>query len=274
MKKLLFLIAFINLALESNCQLLQLDIQNTTSNYAPVKLSKSGTKYYLLDATQSWTVMEQTMQLKLYNLDETIFKTMSLPAKPDPSAVILAIYYVSESLFDTDSSNVEYMICWYWSGGSKIQVVRENGTILLSENNAYTVEMWTTGKYISVFQTEVGTKLQLAYSVPSPNGYIQQGSKIFILPGSYPAGIGPMARSGPVDLSLYPNPNFGEFNIEGVNSVSLDLEFYSEDGRKIKTVNVGPDMHVKNLGLSNGVYLVNIKNPKTKQSTTKKIIIE
>ncbi|HOZ88423.1 MAG TPA: T9SS type A sorting domain-containing protein, partial [Bacteroidia bacterium] len=276
MKKSLLLLVMFLVLNRVFSQQLQLELQSSTSIYAPVKLSNSGYKYYQLDATYSWTVMEQSGQFKLYNLDGTLFKTFALPPKPSTNASIYAIFYVSETLFDTDPSNIEYMLLWATSSPQsfRTQVAREDGTLLLDELNASTVEFYTTGKYISVFETDQGTKLQLAYSAPGPNGWQQLGAKIFILPGSYPTGINPnlMTIPGSADPNVFPNPTNGAFTFGIENNNNLNLEFFSMDGKKLKTYDVGPDNKVPDLGLPSGEYLIRANDQKTHQTTTKKII--
>jgi hypothetical protein len=279
-----FLLLILILASPSGySQQLQLELQSQTSVYAPVKLSNSGYKYYLLAASNdNWEVVFQNMQIQLLNLNGSPFKTLNIPPKPSATASIEAIYYITETMFDTDPSNIEFMICWKSVTallGTRIQVVREDGTILLNESDAYTTSFFTTGRYNSVFETDQGTKLQLTYAqLQPPNGFVQTGSKIFILPGNYPTGINPNLMTIPGSGSealVYPNPSTGEFRIGASGqSNGLNLEFYSMDGKKIRTYDVGPDMKVPDLGLPDGSYLIKATDPQTKQSATKKIIIE
>ncbi len=255
-----------------NAQQLQLELQNATVIHAPVKLSNSGMKYYYLDHQDNWSVILQTMQLKLYNLNGTLFKTMNLPPKPDPNTSIYAIFYVSETLFDTDSTNIEYMVCWIWGANNttKIQVVREDGTILLDEMDANTVEFYTTGKYISVFTTDQGTKMQLAYS---SNG-VPMGSKIFTLPGHYPIGISPSEMTIGNGFQVYPNPSSDGFKIRNAANDPMDIEVYSMDGKKVGLATVKSGEKIEDLKLSSGEYIIKATDKTSNKSVSKKIIIE
>lgn len=284
MKKFCLLLVFLFIQNFLFCQFV-LDIQHSTSVYAPVKLSSSGHKYMLLGAGNTWSAIAQTQQLKLCNLDGSVFKTLAVPSKPSSTALIVGIYYISDTLFDTDPATIEYLIVWDCIDMSsqptgprtKTQVVREDGTILLDEDHAFTMELFTTGKYYSVFKTEQGTRLELLYAIQigGPN-WQYPGCKIFKLPGGYPVGINPNAKetSGFVDYKLFPNPSSNGFSIVNQGSAGLNLEFYSLDGKKIKTYDVGPDMKVPDLGLPGGEYIIRANDQQTKQTFTKKIIIE
>lgn len=275
MKKIIFLFIIMQLSLYTYAQL-TLELTAPDGLYAPVELSNSGTKY--IDITYGsngyWNI-DSTRQLILRNLDGTIFKTMTIPQKPNPSATVLAVFYVSESLFDMDSTTIEYMIIWDWKvtpyWHTFIQVVREDGTFLLEVPWAQTIELFTTGRYYSVYETDQGTKLEL-YCFNDDGSFM--GSKIWSMPGQYPTGMKTNRKTSNGDITIFPNPTNGPFNIKNFMGENLNIQFYSTDGKMIKTVDVGPDMKISNLGLPAGVYLLKANDLRNRNQFVKKIIIE
>jgi len=256
-----------------------LELQHTKGFYAPVKLSSSGTKYIemkLDDSLGIWDI-NLSQQLKLLNLDGTTYKLINLPSKPHYDAYVDAVFYVSETLFDLDSTNLEYMIQWQWYDTlipgieTKIQIVREDGTILLDELNCMTFEVFTTGKYYSVYETEEGTKLQLYYyDVTTDPSYVQ--TKIFSLIGNYPTDVNLDKTTELNDFSIFPNPNNGTFFIKNPFDKDTRIDFYNLNGEKIKSIS---NSSISSLTeFSNGVYLVRIFDKIKKQFVTRKIIIE
>lgn len=266
-KTFLFISLLLNIAGYSQ---ITLDFQSSITSLIPVKLNESETKYLEEDIV----LISSQNQFRLFNLDGSLYKTIQMPPKPSPSSWIYGIYYVSDSLFDNDPSNIEYIVfynCDSVVAGSYhlMRVAREDGTILLSEPNASILQM--DFDYIPVFNSEQGTKLILHYLYGNEHYY---QTKVFSLPGK----LFTANKNEPWDsqntLSLYPNPNNGSFyiKIHSNNNNSQMIDLYSTDGKLIDSYkSTGNLTHINNLGLSEGIYLINSRF-KGINSTTKMII--
>jgi hypothetical protein len=273
MKKLFFFLLFIT-SIAGYSQI-SLDFQKSIPYLYQFKLNNSETKYIDFDLYK----IDSTNQFSLFNLDGSLYKTIQLPPKPDSSRVEL-IDWVTESLFDNDSSTIEYLVFYSkdsaYGANYRAKVAREDGTILLDEPNA-TYNYLYLGQWgfwsTRIFNTEDGTKLILYYSYARQNGYPSQ-VKVFNLPGKIPNGIPDIQRVINNNLSIYPNPNNGSFyiNLHSDEGNSHIIDLYSINGKLIETYkSTGTLTHINNFGLSEGVYLINTRS-KSKNSTTKMVI--
>jgi hypothetical protein len=81
-----------------------LDFQSNNGNIYPIKLNNSTTKY--LDDS----MCDSLNEFVLYNNDGSYYKTIFMPTKPSQNAHVSNLFYVTTSLFDNDSSNIEYLV--------------------------------------------------------------------------------------------------------------------------------------------------------------------
>lgn len=271
MKKSIMLLLLL-LSLESYSQI-TLDFQTSEWSNIYIKLSNVETKYMSYDLNK----INTQNQFELFNLDGSLFKTINLPLKPNPSAGLQQIWYISRSLFDTDTSNIEFLVSYSWDSSfvgsySEIDVVREDGTILLNEFHA-TADYWPSNfNETSVFPTEYGTKLRLTYFYA--NGKYYQ-TKVFNLPGKLPNSVQEEMNAMNDNPIIFPNPNNGSFFIvlrsKGGDANILDL--YTGNGKLIDTYKSNEtQIFIDRCGLSDGLYLLN--NRSRKMNSTTKMIIE
>ena len=77
------------------------------------------------------------------------------------------------------------------------------------------------------------------------------------------------------NISIYPNPSNGKFNINTTNKNTLDASIYTIQGSLIyhNTINK-PTTTVDLSQLSKGVYFIKLTDPKTNNSHTSKLIIQ
>jgi hypothetical protein len=243
-----------------------LDFQNM--NYLTVvRLNNTETKF--LDDHE----LDSLNQFSLLNLDGTLYKTIHLPPTPD-SIRYSNVAYISTSLFDNDPASTEYIVEYildsiYWAH-DEVKVVREDGTILLDEMNAY-IANWNWGKE-EIYNTPEGTKMKLGYEY-AHGGYYQ--TKVFSLPGELPSGT--TDNNGPPNnnLTLYPNPNNGAFYIDfhSKDGEQNFIDLYTMEGRLIETYKSNNTLsHITKPGLSEGLYLVNTRTNRRNMSA--KMIIK
>ncbi len=187
----------------------------------------------------------------------------------------LVIFYVSETLFDTDSTNIEYYL-GYQLNGPKFysRIAREDGFILLHEEDAITVELFTTGRYFySIYETDQGTKMQLYYDNLS---YYK--TKIFSLPGSI-ASLDMADKSEISIYAVYPNPGIGMSTIRLDHSKqngSGKIEVLNLEGQLIKTLEYegrGSEITLDNTDLFAGTYLCRIFSYDNFSVSERKVVI-
>lgn len=244
------------------------EFSHTEVVLGPVKLSASGFKYFHASNVEQH-------ELALYNLDGTLFKQLTLP--PDPFDTPPAVaWYVSESLFDTDSSTVEYLLLYYFNRMvidssmpslepySMIRVADEFGNILFEEENANTYELFTTGrKYFSIYGTDQGTKMQLMIS-DDEGTYLE--TKVYGLAGSYPTGIERLQNPELGWFELSPNPNRGSLRLSWDlpgGMVAAQVELLTLDGKLVKSLSVPPgtsELQEELPHLSTGMYFYQLRS--------------
>jgi hypothetical protein len=248
MKKTI-LILFLLLSLKSFSQI-TLDFESPIFSLFPIKLTPSETKY-LKD--EQWTI-DELNQFSLYNLDGTLYKNINMPPKPDTSAFIWAVFYISKTLFDNDPSNIEYLVDYRYDSipnnysFRRIKIIREDGVILFDEMN---------GAFPLVFLTEEGTKLRLNYAYANGSYY---SGKIFSLPGTLPSADEEINQTQDYPLNIYPNPNNGSFYVQFRSNGGKEkiIDFYSPAGQLLDTYKSTSDLlHINQPGLPDGLYLVN-----------------
>jgi hypothetical protein len=131
MKKIKLLVATL---LISNAISAQITLENTYpgnqnySNFDMVNLKNSGSKYMIIDYSLN--------EIKLYNLNHTLWKTITLPTIPGFDGY----YYenISENLFDLDGQ-VECLIIFYNTNTYLEQtvVLNEDGTFEFVKQNSF-----------------------------------------------------------------------------------------------------------------------------------------
>jgi hypothetical protein len=195
-------------------------------------------------------------QFILYNIDGSIYKTINMPQKPDPSASIYELRYVTTSLFDNDPSNIEYLIEYKWDSAfnskyHQVKVLREDGTVLLDEMNATCYWIFPS----IIYGTEEGTKLILHYQFAE--GLFYQ-IIVFNLPGDPPVEVNNSQNTN--ELVVYPNPNNGSFSIKlnsNENKESI-IDVYTSEGKLIDTFKSVNNVNRINSILPEGLYFINI----------------
>ena len=269
MKKIIFIFTIL-ISINGYSQI-SLDFHSLVPLLRTVKLSNTVTKYSR-DFNDAYTITEFT----LYNLNGTIYKTIYLPPKPYPSSMVYYIFDISTSLFDNDSTTIEYLITYACDssgyGFHQIQVVREDGTVLLNEPKADVYNLPSNFDDASIYNTEEGAKLKLYCYFA--NG-VNNGTKVFSLPGNIPNSVNENQNASSINSLIYPNPNDGSFFIKfsSNHQVISTIDLLSSNGKLLDTFrSSNSTIQVNYPELNNGMYFLHIKTEKA--GSIKKMIIQ
>jgi hypothetical protein len=224
-----------------------------TNEFYCIDISNSESKYIYLN--------ERENKFSLYNLDMSVFiENIKLPIG-DSLKNGFVVMYVTRSLFDCDSTNIEFAYSSPFNSDRKpFRVLRTDGNILLEVDSArgpYHFGGGTGGSIIisPIKNTSEGTKLFLDILNPS-----NKGIKVYSLCGELPLKYNEIVNSKEY-VKVYPNPSNTIVNVELVsNAVQDDLEFiiYSYTGAIIEKLIIekGSKKKVMNVAnYNNGAYV-------------------
>ena len=277
MKNLTLLIASILLAINLRAQI---TLENTYTLGGPtwsvelqlIYLPTSGFKYSLLDIINS--------QIIIYNLNHTIFKTINIPTQTE----FFGLFYVSETLFDTDSNTIEYIIQNQSTSPTIIKIYSEDS--LLFSLTGHLENGYRGTCYGPIFNTDSGTKMILdlastqiqVYSLP---GKLICGPDSCCRNGAITGQKGFIHKSNNFNLSnTYPNPsnNFTKIDYQlpkGVNKG--EIIFYDINGKEIKRYSVDNTFNtllINNSDLPAGTYMYHLVTKNGGTMGKKMIIIK
>jgi len=233
----------------------------TAVGYAGVvNLSLSGRKIAMFDTV--------TKQLRLYNMDNSLWKTINFPNVPgfthysyEPGYLIWGgADYISETLFNTDNQ-IEFTT-WYWSttnpGEGQRLVINESGTIINSfPNNFY---VYKSGE--NQFKAMVH------------KGYSNYDFDVYTLPGTIPCdpcsnGLGMKDAGDNTAQQLLsepiPNPSTGKTTIRYQLPTGVyegDLLLYNTNGQEVRKYRVGNNFQyitIDNHDVPSGTYYYQLR---------------
>ena len=228
-----------------------------------ITLSNSGMKYQWVDEAAGIII--------LYNLDHSIFKTMTFPVI---SGVSTQVLYVSETTFDFDAA-VEFMVSYSddnnWAN-SATKIVEESGTLIFdgpSETPSLNADATAYG---AIFNTPNGTKMIL-------DNHTDNASKVYSLPGTLVAtAIQDVNYDNNNFLTPYPNPAGNYITIAYSLPSSIKeakVYIYDIEGRIVKSYTIDhnyTEILIDTQGFGNGTYLCHINSNGMKISDTKFIV--
>jgi hypothetical protein len=216
----------------------------TQGNFEVVNIGPSGYKYASIDSSK----------IELYNLDHSLFLNISIPASvTGPEAVV---FFITEALFDNDSTNIEYLID---NLQGSVSIVRDDGTILMQNYNITAFSLLTSSyspalpMWFPLAVTDQGVKLMLQKYIFNWSTFNidPDGINVYGLPGKLPLNYQNnlvvksndfIASANKVlKLSGYPNPSFEKTTInfelpEGISEANLVI--YNMKGIEIKRLSV------------------------------------
>jgi hypothetical protein len=211
-----------------------------------VRLSNGDYKYVMRDDNNQHT---------LYNLNHSIFKQFTPPVVSN--AAPAGVAFVSDRLFDTNASTIEYLAFYYNpTNGNAIRatVFSETGAALAVLDSTYLAD---------IYNTPAGTKL-LAEKV----GYNSAGTRtrnytrVYSLPGQLALRAATPSAAEQVG-SAYPNPAHEKVTLPYAvpGGQTGTLQVFDLSGKRVATYQV--DGHVKGLEISAhdlrpGMYLYSV----------------
>lgn len=210
-------------------------------------------KYVLVDIANE--------KITLYNLNHTLFAIIDIPEPYTP--YIYKVQYITRTLFDCDTTDIEYLLLWTNSDPSYsndyVRLYEDDGTILFEQDTAMGwISLGGSGVFNSyIVNTPDGTKMILD---DQANGM----SYVYTLCGKLPTSYNLVDESSDMSMRVFPNPssNYTEIEYELPSSVSsAELRITNTGGSLIKNYMI--DKTFSNVLLSTedlpaGVYYYNI----------------
>ncbi len=203
--------------------------------------------------------------IDLYNLDQTLFISIDIPDNSIPSSTT-SIRYVTRSLFDCDTTNIEFLYYVSSIDTNIAKIIREDGEEYFDFGNVY---LWTS--------LAAENTLKLPIISDESGSYIRFGSSagtvVYKLSGQVPMALprecdgslitGIMEQNNHSGFGVYPNPAQDfirfEYDLEGKNRAKLFL--FDTSGRLVRELQLGPAFDHIRLNISNldkGTYIARI----------------
>ena len=280
MKNTILLIAAIVIGLSAKAQItLDHTFSYVSQFYSGqvIVFSSNGTKIMMNDTG--------TNQVKLYNTDYTLWKTINIPAAPTGYKWYGAVSTISDNLFNSDIL-VELVVTYSKYDGTTIpyyfyksHIINETGTVILDLGNVNGVQVHDIDGsyklYAEHWNFDTGA-IQTTYTYD-----------IYSLPGTMPCGqcgsLGVERTAGENRESLsgaVPNPNAGDATINYQLPVGVaqgTITIYNTGGQVMKTYLVGNNftsINISSANLPSGVYYYNLSGPGITPMGNKMVVIK
>lgn len=251
--------SFAQLTLEHTYDSASSAVSGARQQFFLIRLEVDGDKYAFAD--------KQNKLLKLYNLNHTLWKTISFATAIQlNSNNVQGILYISQHLFDTDNE-IEFLYCDQNINSFVTQIFNEDGSILTTiDNQGPFVYSNAPQIQLPIYNTSAGTKLIL--SGEDGKAYV------YGLTGTLTAStiVAPEDALNQLKTSFaYPNPTSSSTKIDytlpnGVNTG--EIVFYDTQGKEIKRFNVDNTLNslqISTEDLQSGTYYYNLQ---TEQGVT------
>ena len=217
----------------------------------------------------------------LYNMDYTPFMlNIHIPLSSDSMNYSYRLGYITSTLFDCDSTNIEYAMMLdvpNTVAHPNFAVYRTDGTLLFSKDSVGTMFCVGCGsgswEMHPIMNTPAGAKLLLFNYDNNGN----QQTFIYGLCGTLPENITEINQSSSF-VKVFPNPTSGKINFEITapsHSEKYELTIFNAAFQVIKTTEIiGADtqLSLDSESLSSGTYFYSLQN-KNKIFQTGKFIL-
>jgi hypothetical protein len=205
-------------------------------------IGNNNSKYVFIDTLAN--------SFSLYNLDGTPFLLNILT--PEPIMPRYSIAYITSTLFDCDSSNIEYAFMSYLDGTKPFRVMRTNGTVLLKVDSARGPVCYGclagSKEIVPIVNTQEGAKLFL-FKLDV------RRTLIYGLCGTLPSTISPFdISSNNQYIKVYPNPTSMSINFDFTlpdNLLEFEFTVFNSSVQEIKKEIINGQFTNINLDLSN-----------------------
>ncbi|HXB12806.1 MAG TPA: T9SS type A sorting domain-containing protein [Bacteroidia bacterium] len=228
--------------------------------------------------------------INLYNLNHSLYKSITIP--PLTGGINIAnVYYISDSLFNTNTSTIEYLISYQDTiGALRLRIFDDLGDTIFSSDSLTLGWVFPTFTYSEpIFYTPGGYKLIL-----QQNTGFDSATFVYSLPGALPCsecangniisaiGGGPSNGGGRNSGYLqnpYPNPTSHSTNIKYQLPDGADqgqIVFYNLQGKELKSLTVDrtfDTLNVSTTDLASGTYLYVLKTSQGIVGNKKVVVI-
>lgn len=229
--------------------------------------------------------------LTLYNSDFSTYKIINLPVIPGSHYYNRWVHYLTENLFDNDTSDLEYLL--YYQDTTLLSHVRiydESGNLLFQRDSASTYPNFgnmRTGVH------PYSSEIDYIDSTFFLRLFTETGTEFYQLPGVIPcfdpcsnADLGlSTGLNNNVALPFYflsdpvPNPATNEteinFNLPP-KILSGYINIYDQQGKRIKEIPVSSSKNKVNISMSDldiGMYFYNLTWNGNSSASAKKLIV-
>lgn len=237
--------------------------------FKTVQISPSETKWFFADTLNN--------TFSLYDMDFTPFLTnIAVPEPFAPSTSFMQVLYITRTLFDCDSANIEYAYYSPKNIGKPFKVLRTDGTLLFqkdSANGGYTYGGALAGTdYVRpIVNTSAGAKLFLQ---PFP---LLLPIYVYSLCGTLPVDVFDFTTFNQSYVEVFPNPssqtiNFRVYAPDNINKYELVLLDGTGQEMIRKEVQSFDTLSIDVSSFSSGGYLYSLSS-KTKSLQSGKFLI-
>jgi hypothetical protein len=274
MKKLFSIIAVIFMLSTANIKA-QITLEHSyffqKTEFWVTDIGNNDYKYISVDSTG----------FSIYNLDHTLYMPKIVP----PITIFQPpkyydIEYITKSLFDCDTTNIEYVISTAFYTGN-YYVYRTDGVLIFERDSA-------TGPFCSgcqdgsvytqpIFNTPNGTKLMLFSHLPNSNE--QDSLHIYSLCGTLPVtDVFDFTGQEKIYVKIFPNPASQKLNFELMlpdNKNQYELSIMNSNAQELRRENTrlsGNKFSIDVQDFSSGTYYYSLAS-KTKVLQTGKFVL-
>ncbi|TAH42929.1 MAG: T9SS type A sorting domain-containing protein [Bacteroidetes bacterium] len=254
MKKISLLLLTVFLTFQSLGQIVFENSYAFSANFGIVNLTNAGYKY--------WELVNN--EYKIYNLDHSIYKTITLPVQQGSRYFIQQQAPISDALFNVDTLiEVTYGVQDTLNiNVYTAYVINENGNVLFSQSSTTIPKILNIG----------GSYKMLAW-VRDTISNTYSSIDVYSLPGSVPCEscglINGISINSPNSVEtysrIYPNPSSGLITIDYfLTSASVgSIDILTIDGRLIRTFsldNLSSKLVLNSKDFSKGTYIYVVKD--------------
>ena len=276
MKKNLFAVFFSFITFSSIAQITLEKSYPDNLGLTIIKLENSGDKIVQYDIANKI--------VKLYNMDHSIFKTITIPAIPLGNTLAPGINYISESLFNLDSKVELLLSTQEWNTGlitypgGSMRIINEDGATVFNGDSMLIIRQHDAtnfgyyDKSTFIYNTSTGTKMVLySYKVGD------KGAKVYSLPGTLLIASVKEKGSNEILKKVYPNPSKDLVTIpyDLGNSNNATITIFDMNGKELKTLIVDKVFNSVILNVDSfitGTYIYVVKSESKYISTGKFIV--